>query len=150
MRHDTYAVEEKASLSEFEFYSEGSKGKFKKRVNFVPFGENSAIYNLAFGDVAEDGEIDDLVVTNNGDSQKVLATVASIVYRFFEKYPQCYIYATGSLKARIRLYRMGITNNLAEIKTNFLVYGFCRDQWEAFERGKDYDAFLVKKRNFMV
>jgi hypothetical protein len=150
MRHDQYAVEETASLSEFEFYSEGPKGKFKKRVKLVPLGEGSLVYNLAFGDVSSNGEIDDLSVTNNNDSQKVLATVASTAYKFLEQHPDCYLYATGSTRARIRLYRMGITNNLAEITADFLVYGFCGNEWEAFERGKEYEAFLVKKRTFGI
>ena len=66
MRHDTYAVEETTSQG-FEFYSEGPRGKVKKRVKFVPFSEHSRVYNLAFGDVSTDGEIDDLSLTNNED-----------------------------------------------------------------------------------
>jgi hypothetical protein len=145
MRHDRYSVEASASLLELEFYSEGPKGRVKKRVKIVPFGNGSGAYNLAFGNVAANGEIDDLRVTNNNDSQKVLATVAHTAYDFFEKHPDCFIYAAGSTKARTRLYRMGITNNLAEITIDFVVYGFYDDVWEVFERGKDYEAFLIKK-----
>ena len=147
MRHDTYLVEASASLSEFEFYSEGPKGRIKKRIKITPFGTDSTVYNLAFGDIGVSGEIDDLIVTNNNDSQKVLATVAHTAYYFFEKYPQCFIYAAGSTKARTRLYRMGIANNLAEITVDFVVYGFCDNGWEIFERGKEYEAFLIKKKS---
>ena len=43
------------------------------------------IYNLGFGDYNDtSGKIDDFSVTNNGDSLKVLATVASTVYAFTE------------------------------------------------------------------
>jgi hypothetical protein len=146
MRYEKYTVDESASLLKFEFYSEGSKGKVKKQVIFVPFEKGPDVYNLAFGDVCSDGEIDDLTVTNNGDSQKVLATVASTVYRFFDKHPGCYIYATGSTKARIRLYRMGIANNLSEINIAFIVYGFIRNRWEVFEKGKDYEGFLLREK----
>jgi hypothetical protein len=145
MRHDRYPVEASASFSEFEFYSEGPKGRIKKRVKFIPFGNGSGVYNLAFGDVAPNGEIDDLSITNNNDSQKVLATVAHTAYDFFENHLNSFIYATGSTKARTRLYRMGITNNLAEITTDFIVYGFCENGWEAFEKRKEYEAFLIKK-----
>jgi hypothetical protein len=150
MRHDRYAVEERDSLLEFEFFSEGPKGTVKKGIKFFPISEHSQVHNLAFGDVGVDGRIDDLSVTNNGDSQKVLATVASTVYRFLQQQPHSYVYATGSTKARIRLYRMGISNNLAEITADFLVFGFREDRWEPFERGKEYEAFLVKKRIFEV
>jgi hypothetical protein len=78
----------------------------------------------------------------------VLVTVASTVYKFLEQKPECSVFAIGSTKARIRLYRMGISNNLAEITADFLLFGFCENVWEAFERGKEYEAFLVKKRIF--
>jgi hypothetical protein len=148
MRYDRYAVEETDSLVEFEFYSEGPNGRIKKKIEFVPFSQSSRVYNQSFGDASTDGEIDDLSVTNNGDSQKVLATVATVVYKFLEQQPESYIYATGSTKARVRLYRMGISNNLAEINTDFLVFGFRKNGWETFEKGKEYEAFLVKKRTF--
>src|SRR5690554_1018587 len=61
-------------------------------------------------------EIDDKTVSNNGDSEKVLATVVATVYAFSDKYPDSWIFATGSTKARTRLYRMGITRYIDEIK----------------------------------
>ena len=77
MRKEHYQLEVgKASLV-FEFTSEGHKGLVKKRVIFEQIGKTN-IFNLAFGDVDETtDEFDDFVVTNNGDSEKVLATVAS-------------------------------------------------------------------------
>ena len=107
------------------------------------------IYNLAFGDFNEETKkIDDFSITNNGDSIKVLATVASTVYAFTEKYPKAWIFATGSTIVRTRLYRMGITNNLAEIKEDFKVYGLTIDanKWEEFIVGEDYEAFLITKK----
>ena len=42
---------------------------------------------------------------------------------------------------------MGITNNLAEIMEDFLVYGFTeKGNWEEFEIGEDYEAFLITKK----
>ena len=106
------------------------------------------VYNLGFGDYDETAKsINDLSVTNNGDSLKVLATVASTVYAFIEKHPNSYILATGSTNVRTRLYRMGITNNLAEITEDFVVYGFTdKGNWEEFEIGEDYEAFLITKK----
>jgi hypothetical protein len=55
--------------------------------------------------------------------------------------------ATGSTNVRTRLYRMGITNNLAEITEDFVVYGFTdKGNWEEFEVGEDYEAFLITKK----
>lgn len=107
------------------------------------------VYNLGFGDYDEaSGSINDLSVTNNGDSLKVLSTVASTVYAFTEKHPGAWILATGSTAVRTRLYRMGITNNLAEISEDFKVFGYTsRGIWEEFVVGEDYEAFLLTKKN---
>jgi hypothetical protein len=88
-------------------------------------------------------------VRNNGDSSKVLATVASTIYAFTDKYPNAWIFATGSTVVRTRLYRMGITNNLEEITEDFYVYGLTTDTniWEEFIIGEDYEAFLITKKN---
>lgn len=72
----------------FEFYSEGPKGIIKKVVEFQPTMQDG-VYNLAFGDYNEEAKaINDKVVTNNGDSIKVLTTVASTVYAFIESIPK--------------------------------------------------------------
>jgi len=131
----------------YEFVSEGSKGSVKKMVQFSNTGTEN-VYNLAFGDFDETiNSINDLSVKNNGDSLKVLATVASTVYAFMDKHPNAWIFATGSNKVRTRLYRMGITNNLVEINEDFEVYGFSQSGvWEEFLVGEDYEAFMITKK----
>jgi hypothetical protein len=86
------------------------------------------------------------VVTNNEDSLKVLATVASSVYAFTTERPSAWVFATGSTSVRTRLYRMGLTNNIVEISKDFQVYGLKDDNWEEFIIGEDYEAFLVKRK----
>lgn len=132
----------------YEFTSEGPKGSIKKMVEFTETGTEK-VYNLAFGDFDETTQRNnDLSVTNNGDSLKVLATVASIVYAFMNKHPDSWIFATGSTSVRTRLYRMGITNNLVEIETDFEVYGLTfKGEWEKFIVGEDYEAFLITKQS---
>jgi len=105
-------------------------------------------YNLAFGDYDEiSGEINDQKITNNGDSLVVLATVASTVYAFTNKYPNSWIFATGSTDVRTRLYRMGITNNLVEIQADFHVFGMKPDQtFEDFLIDEDYIGFLITRK----
>lgn len=98
----------------FKFESSGIKGRITKLVHYAEMSLEG-YYNLAFGDLNnETNEIDDKIVTNNGDSLKVLATVVSTVYAFTGRYPEAKVFATGSSEARTRLYRMGITNNLEE------------------------------------
>jgi len=98
-----YQYKSEDSFEFFEFYSEGPKGVIKKVVEYQKTsGEN--VYNLAFGDYDEETKnINDLSVTNNGDSLKVLATVASTVYAFIDKHPNASIVATGSTSIRTRL-----------------------------------------------
>lgn len=91
--------------------------------------------------------MNDLSISNNGDSIKVLATVGSIVNSFMEKHPNAWIFATGSTAARTRLYRMGIANNLEEITADYVVFGLSENGiWSEFMRGKDYNAFLFTKK----
>jgi hypothetical protein len=136
----------------FEFYSEGPKGIIKKVVEYQQTSK-ADIYNLAFGDFDEVAKgIDDLSITNNGDSLKVLSTVASTIYAFTNKHPMAKIIATGSTSARTRLYRMGITNNLEEISQDFAIFGFetKNNSWVNFEVGEDYEAFLVTKKENLI
>lgn len=142
-RYD-YSTEGEAKL--FKFTSEGIKGNIKKLVVYSQMLQED-VYNLAFGDYDEaTNSIDDTVITNNNDSQKVLATVASTLYAFTDKHPNVWVYATGSNSARTRLYRMGITANLEAILEDFEVYGLSDDAWRQFEKGKEYEAFLVKRK----
>ena len=104
-------------------------------------------YNLAFGDKnLETGDIDDNVVSNNGDSEQVLATVVSAVYSFTEEENESWIYATGSTKSRTRLYKMGITKYFDEVKHDFLIYGLRDGEWEEFKKEIDYTAFVVRRK----
>ncbi len=139
-----YFTEGDASL--FKFSSDGPKGKIKKLVVYSQMLE-ADVYNLAFGDFDEETDsIDDTVITNNNDRKKVLATVVSTLYVFTSKHPTLWVYATGSNPARTRLYRIGITSNLEEILTDFEVFGLSDETWHEFEKGKEYEAFLVKRK----
>lgn len=147
MNKPKYLYKTESQFMIFEFVSEGPKGRIKKVVEYSETATEN-VYNLGFGDYNDATKsIDDLSVTNNGDSLKVLATVASTVYAFMEKHPNSYVLATGSTQVRTRLYRMGITNNLAEIKEDFIVYGLMeKGDWVEFEVGEDYEAFLITKK----
>ena len=75
-----------------------------------------------------------------------MATVVATIYAFTDKYPDAWIYATGSTKARTRLYRMGITKYLSEAIKDFEILGERHDDWETFRRNVDYDGFFVKRK----
>lgn len=108
---------------------------------------NPDVFNLAFGDFnPETQEIDDLSVSDNGDTEKVLATVIKAVYTFFYKYPDVFVYATGSTKARTRLYRMGITRFYDDMNKDFYLYGQIGDDFVEFKAGTEYDGFLTQRK----
>lgn len=141
MKYEKYQLESDKKLLVFEFESVGPKARINKIVQYTETNLKD-FYNLGFGDKDEKtGEINDRTITNNGDSMQVLATVASTVYAFTSKHPDAWVYATGNNKARTRLYRIGITNNLLEIKKDFEVYGLKDDKWLEFKKDVDYKAF---------
>ncbi|PSL24599.1 DUF6934 family protein [Dyadobacter jiangsuensis] len=150
---------EKLDKRTYRFFSTGSKGKFEMRVKFTHVWKNT--FNLGFGVLDPMTEIlDDLIELRNGDSQKILATVANTVLIFLDLFPQVSVYATGSTRARTRLYQMGI-NRILPLLSNYTVTGYkskisrCENvgeatfsrygQWREIELGVEYDAFLICK-----
>ena len=146
MLYNHYEVDISLDFQTYEFTSVGSKGEIIKVVRYSEINVKG-FYNLGFGDKDPiTGYISDLTVTNNGDSQKVLATVAATLYAFTDANPGATIIATGSTETRTRLYRMGITNNLEEIKKDFIIMGLTETNWETFRRNITYGAFLVRRK----
>ena len=146
MKVEKYQLKSESSLTIFEFVGEGAKGLIRKRIEFQATND-SKLFNLAFGDknlLTE--QIDDLVVSNNGDSQKVLATVVAAVYAFFDKHPNTFVYAKGSTKARTRLYRMGMTKFYEEMINDFHLYSQIGNEFYLFEQGVEYEGFLAQKK----
>jgi hypothetical protein len=88
MKLDRYELKAGRNLTTFEFLSEGPKGKIIKLVQFQQMNLPN-LYNLAFGDLNPlTGQFDDKIITDNGDSEKVLATVVAAVYAFTGQYPR--------------------------------------------------------------
>lgn len=138
MKLDKYELKSGEQLEVFEFVSIGSKDRIVKLVQYA-LTNYKDLYNLGFGDKNSDtGEIDDNVISNNGDSEKVLATVVATLYAFTDKHRDAMIYATGSSKSRTRLYRMGIAKYLEVIQQDFDIYGEIGDGWEEFRKDTDY------------
>ena len=146
MNMEQYTLKAEDSLMVYEFLSEGPKGKIPKLVKFSKTNTRD-LFNLAFGDKdLKTGNIDDLIISNNGDSEMVLATVVATVYAFTDKHPEAWIYATGSTLARTRLYRMGITKYIVEIRKDFEVLGMRNNAWYPFRKNVEYVAFLVRRK----
>lgn len=146
MKVERYNLKTSSKGRRYEFVSEGPKGVIRKLIEFQETYD-PGLFNLAFGDrdpLTE--ELDDLNVSDNGDTQKVLATVVAAVYAFCDQHPDIYVYASGSTKSRTRLYRMGITKYLEEMRQDFHLYGQVGDDFIDFDPGMDYDGFLAQRK----
>lgn len=147
MDREQYAYLANVSRLRFEFTSIGPKGAIKKQVRFRARDSGDLIFNLGFGDLNEEtDELDDFTISNNGDKDKVLATVAAAVIDFTCYFPQAFVYAKGSTQVRTRLYRMAIFKNLKEIEVILYVYGLKENSWTKFEPYCNYEAFMVLRK----
>lgn len=149
MNHKKYRYSTSDTYLDYEFDSDGPKGKIRKIVRYSPQNSNGVTYfNLGFGDLnRKTGKIDDLVITNNQDREKILATVAATVLEFTQHFPDVLVYAKGSTGPRTRLYQIGISVNWSAIDPLLYVYGYEKDKgWQPFRKNVNYMAFLVKRK----
>ncbi len=113
---------------------------------------DSIVYNLGFGDFDEEtGELDDQIISKNGDTEKVLTTVAETVNKFWTLYPNANIFFIGSVPEgekprRTRLYQMKINRYFAEISNIVNIIGYNGRQWEDFKNNENYMAFLISPK----
>ena len=148
MNLDQYPIISDGSYLTYKFDSIGPKGIIRKAVQYTPvrsIGKN--IYNLSFGDMNKiNGEIDDKVVSNNRDTEKIIVTVGFTSLLFVNHFPNAEILIVGSTNSRTRLYQMAINQNIIEIDKFFDLRGFRNGNWEKFKAGVNFEAFLVTKK----
>ncbi len=131
---------------EFEFISSGPNGDIFKVIQYTPTHIPN-VFNLGFGDRdIHTGEISDSVISNNGDTEKVLSTVAHTALRVLNKYPNNSIFAMGLTESRTRLYQIGIMKNLTEIESDITIFGLHYNNWFPLKKGVNYNAFLASKK----
>lgn len=107
MKYPKYPVVVSDDYYVYSFFSEGSNGKIRKAVFYTQIHTN--LFNLGFGDWNEElQDIDDSSRSNNGDRDKVLATVASTALAFTDHYQNALIFIEGSTPARTRLYQWAL------------------------------------------
>jgi hypothetical protein len=152
MNLDKYDCLADPQYRSFTFQSIGPNGIIKKIVNYKPIPDSFLTYgrlvvNLGFGDWDEvEGKVDDVIVSDNRDRDKILATVAATIIAFTDMHGTLPIYAEGSSPGRTRLYQMGINAHLKEVESLFWVYGFKDGEWMMFQSGTNYEAFLVVRK----
>ena len=85
-------------------------------------------------------------MSNNGDGDKVLITVASIIYDFTNVYTGAAVFIQGTTPSRTRRYQMGINKHWSQINPIFEVLGLKNGKWEQFRTGENYDAILGRRK----
>jgi hypothetical protein len=146
MQYDVYKdLYIKEGYSVFEFFSIGKRGLIPKRITFIPT-EYKDVYNLVLGDIDMDGEINDFSISDNGDRNKILATVIHAIDTYLNAYPDRIIFFIGSTKERTRLYRITIGLNHDRLSEKFNI--FC--QTEAgilpFQKNIEAISFLIRRK----
>ncbi|HEY8897703.1 MAG TPA: hypothetical protein VIM79_22915 [Niastella sp.] len=148
MNYEAYTdIREGRDLRTFTFVSIGKKGAIPKCIFFEPT-PIPYVYNFAFGNLLDNGGIDDASVSDNGDRNKILATLAKIIYQYTHKYPERKIYFRGSTEERTRLYRMAVGLNLEELSNDFEIYAEVDDSEDfvPFCKNMKINAFLIKRK----
>ncbi|WP_298709243.1 hypothetical protein [Chitinophaga sp.] len=134
----------------YAFDSVGPNGEIRKIIQFQPIAETInglKVVNLAFGDYITDGyAINDRSVSNNGDTNKVLATVAKTAVNYLDEFGPALIIVKGTTPARTRLYQIALNNYRIELEKLFEVLGLIDEQWEPFIKGYNYSAFLFSRK----
>jgi len=143
---ERYEYKIKPTYKEYFFFSEGPGGRIRKVVLFVLFNNTPPSYNLILGDWNNNDKcIDHRVVTNNRDTEKVLATVWAIIMEFTNIFGDVVINIEGNTDARKRLYQMSMNKFFHEIGKKFHVYGVIGNEYEAFQKNVHYEALLITR-----
>lgn len=147
MNFEKYQLRASTDFRIFDFVSVGPNGKFHKRVIFAKTSY-AGVYSLNLADYDHVNDyLDYYSISDNGDREKILATVVSCLFAFFNEYPGVYVYATGSTPVRTRLYRIGISKYFERMETDFNIFGELEDDWERFQKNRKYKAFMVSLKH---
>ena len=150
---ERYEYKKSGTFGQYYFHSNGPKGRIRKVVFYRHMGKVNGFYyyNVGFGDFEpKSGKINDLIVTDNKDREKILATVVATAMDFTRTIRKCTLIVRGSTPARTRLYQMKISVYYDNISELFEIEGETGKGWEKFERGKNYSGFRFKRIKFDI
>lgn len=148
MEKPTYNVESSDDGLKYFFDSANNSKNIKKVIAYLPTPENSNLFQLIFGDLLPNGEIDVYSVSNNKDMALILTTVVGTLAKFFEKHPQKMVAFTGSTSSRTRLYRATIAKFIETTELYYQVFGILEDDSiEIFNPSHQYYAYIIEQKN---
>ena len=118
-----------------------------KIVVYLPIENNPNLYQLVFGNLMPNGEIDTLSVSNNDDMKIILTTVVKTLFSFFELNPDKVVIFTGSTLSRTRLYRAVISKFINETELFYEIKGITENGvLEKFQSNQTYLGYLIQHR----
>ncbi|MBO9616683.1 MAG: hypothetical protein J7619_28610 [Dyadobacter sp.] len=142
-----YPVTAQKSCRLFEFESISETKCIKKRIEFAILNKTAQLYNLALTDINQEGATSDIVISDNADMPKVMATVIHCLHQFLENHPSATVLVRGNSPARTRLYRAVISREISKVKNFLEIYGTDGYVNEPFRINTHYEAFFIKLRS---
>ncbi|QJD79353.1 DUF6934 family protein [Spirosoma rhododendri] len=146
MNEPAYPFQEGPLEYTYRFESVSEQAVIQKVVLFTETSR-AGLFNMALVDELSDGELSDIVVSNNEDLIMVLATVFRIAEHFLNRSPSYGIIFQGSDERRTRLYRIAISRELAVLSKTYELFGFKNDRFTLFQSNQDYERFLIRRRS---
>jgi hypothetical protein len=141
-----YDFEVRQEATRFEFTSVGKRAV--RKIIAIQETTVPGFFNVLLGDSLPNGEVDVYAVSDNGDRDKILATVAQAMNQFLLLYPDAYLFFVGSTSTRTRLYQMAISHAWDSISNQFEVVGLnAAGQLVPFERNQSYEGFVVSRKD---
>jgi hypothetical protein len=141
-----------ADTIRYTFASEGKNGVIVKLVEFSQTSQKG-IFNFGFGDLNNDGFVDDTANSNNGDLTRVLSTVIHILVDFTNQYKEYKIVFTGSTLQRTMIYQQILNRHYLKFSKVFIITGLTQmDSEKYFEEDfnpdapNTYIAFFIKRK----
>ena len=92
-------------------------------------------------------QINDTIISNNSDVEKVLVSVAHTALEFSVHYPEAFIHIVANTEAKMRLYQMKINKYWKEIEEIIELFG-CKDGKEfiPYKPGIKCLSFVGRKK----
>ncbi len=146
MEKPTYNVKSSDDGLKYFFDSISEDKVVKKVIAYLPSQDSPELYQLIFGDLLPNGEIDVFSTSNNQDMKLVITTVVGTLSKFFEKYPRKMVAFTGSTSSRTRLYRATIAKFIETTELYYQVSGILDDDSiELFNPHHKYYAYIIEQ-----
>ncbi|MES2328710.1 MAG: hypothetical protein V4539_03840 [Bacteroidota bacterium] len=151
MKVNSYKIQT-TTATRYEFDSIGPKGVIKKAVEITALKRTNT-FNFGFGDLREDGSINDKSETNNDDLLQVLSTVIKIMDEFIDKNPSAILFFQGSTDQRTKVYQYILKRNFEQFDRKFTITGISSGDGIPHEVAYDpyaeeiFLAFLITKKD---